>query len=300
MDYLVFDGLALALPALVLVLRSRRRVAWPAAVGLALLALAWTAPWDDHLVRSGVWTYAPHAVLARFGAVPAEEYLFVVLEVVLVAAWGLNVPARTAGTRGSRRAGAVGWAAVGLAGVVLMATGGHWRYAGLLLAWASGPLALQHAVAGDALSRQRSRRAAIAVPVVVWLCVADRLALACGIWSISPSSSLGIDMLGLPLEEAAFFALTCLLVTDGLLLGSDPLVLARVGALLRHRRRGAGARADEVPAQVWVATRGSRCGSPGRPSRRAGRAAQVDVRPARAILSSRATASRSANSADPP
>ena len=250
MDYLAFDALALALPAGLLMLRrSRRRFPHAAAAGLILLALAWTAPWDDYLVRTGVWSYAPAGVLARVAAVPAEEYLFVVLQVVLVAAWGLHVPARTGPAAGLRRRGAVGWAAVGLLGLVLLATGGHARYAGLLLAWASAPLALQHAVAGDVLGRQRARRVAIALPVVVWLCIADRLALAHGIWTISPSSSSGMGLLGLPYEEAAFFGLTCLLVTDGLLLGTDPLVLARVRLLLRHAVRRAGpAAGDARPA----------------------------------------------------
>ncbi len=66
------------------------------------------------------------------------------------------------------------------------------------------------------------------MPVLLWLAAADRIALADGVWAISPASSTGVLLLGLPLEEALFFALTCLLVADGLLLALDPRARARV------------------------------------------------------------------------
>jgi lycopene cyclase domain-containing protein len=237
-DYLLFDLLVLALPA-ALLLRSRRLPLLPVAV-LAATALAWTAPWDEHLVRTGVWSYAPDQVLARLGSVPVEEYAFVVLEVVLVGAWALHtgvlVP-RPLPVAASHGRGAAGWAAVGAAGVLLLLLGGPLRYAGLLLVWAAPPLALQHAVAGDVLADRRARRLATALPVALWLCLADRLALAAGIWTISPGSSTGWTVLGLPVEEAAFFGLTAVLVTDGLLLAADPGVRARAAALLHGRPR---------------------------------------------------------------
>lgn len=247
MDYLLFDLLAVALPAALLLsgrpLRSLNRATLVPVGVLAVLALLWTAPWDEHLVRTGVWTYAPGDVLGRFGAVPVEEYLFVVLEVVLVAAWarrgatGAARSVRTGDGSTSRRTGALSWLAVALVGAALVAIGGHLRYAGLLLVWAAPPLALQRAVGGDVLRVERVRRLRTAVPVVLWLCLADRLALAHGIWTISSASATGITLLGLPGEEALFFGLTTVLVTDGLLLGAAPLILLRVRAfmpLLRH------------------------------------------------------------------
>ena len=88
MQYAVFDLVAVALPAVLLLAGSRSRRTLIAPVGvLAAVAVVWTAPWDEHLVRTGVWTYAPDRVLARLGSVPLEEYAFVVLEVLLVGAW---------------------------------------------------------------------------------------------------------------------------------------------------------------------------------------------------------------------
>jgi len=243
MSYWMFDVVALVVPA-VLLLRGRRvsRRTWQATAALASVALIWTAPWDEHLVRSGVWSYSPDRVLARVGSVPAEEYAFVVLLVVLVMAWGTRtgrLPGRHASrAQGSRSAGALAWLLVAGVGAGLVGVGGSWRYLGLLLVWVAPPLALQRAVAGDLLRPLLADRALLALPVALWLCVADRLALADGIWMIAPDSSTGVLLLGLPLEEALFFLLTCLLVTDGLVLATDDRALGRLTALLGRVRVG--------------------------------------------------------------
>ena len=234
MSYLAFDLLLVALPAVLLMLgRSWRPLLGPVAV-LAPVALLWTAPWDEHLVRTGVWTYAPDAVVARIGSVPAEEYGFVVLEVLLVAAWAVRtgcLPPVAVRARelvpGARSRGTLLWLVVTAVGVALATAGGSLRYLGLLLLWIGPPMALQRAVAGDLLRARRRERAVVALPVALWLCAADRLALADGIWAITPASSTGVLLLGLPLEEALFFVLTCVLVTDGLLLAADPQARAR-------------------------------------------------------------------------
>ena len=259
MDYLWFDLLAVALPTALLLSSApdRGRLRWPVTI-LALLALLWTAPWDDHLVRSGVWSYTPSAVLARIGAVPIEEYAFVILEVLLTGAWALR--SRTLapqvlpdlGEPSARRRGLTGWLVVAAAGAALVTVGGHARYFGLLLVWGAPPLALQCAVAGDALVVRRRARLRTAVPVALWLCVADRLALAHGIWSIGPASSTGLDVLGLPLEEALFFGLTCLLVTDGLMLACDIRVLSRAADL--GRSLVAPVAALDLRGAVWMMT----------------------------------------------
>lgn len=240
MDYWLFDLLAVALPAAALL--HRRRPPLPVVVAslvLAAVALTWTAPWDEHLVRTGVWAHGPGRVLATVGSVPVEEYAFVVLLVALVAAWGTRTGllARPGGApAGSRRAGAAGWLAVAAAGALLVLVGGPVRYLGLLLVWAAPPLALQTAVAGDLLRPRRAARALLVAPVALWLGAADRLALADGVWAVSPASSTGLLLLGLPVEEALFFGLTCLLVGDGLLLALDPRARARL-PLRRPRQR---------------------------------------------------------------
>ena len=243
MSYLLFDLLFLGLPVALLLRRAGRPPARlvGAAAALAVVALAWTAPWDEHLVRTGVWSYGGDRVLARIGSVPAEEYLFVVLEVLLIASWGhllrrfdrRTTPDSPHGaTAAARLRGSAAWLAVLALGVGLLLVGGPYRYLGLLLVWIAPPLVLQRAVAGDLLRARLADRALLALPVALWLCAADRLAMADGVWSIAPASSTGVLLLGLPLEEALFFLLTSVLVADGLVLATDDRALARARALL--------------------------------------------------------------------
>jgi len=249
-DYLVFDLLVAALPAW-LVLGHRGLGALPRRplLALAVLALVWTGPWDEHLVSTAVWAYDPGAVLLRVGRVPAEEYAFVVLQVVLVAAWALRVqalPVRPVSLGERTRRGFLAWGLVAFGGVGMTLAGGHLRYLGLLLLWAAPPLALQRLIGGDGLAARRSARLRTAVPVALWLCCADRVAIAHGIWVIAPASSTGLAVFGLPVEEALFFGLTCLLVTDGLLLAGDPLVLRRCAGLFEASRRRSGGVAGAI------------------------------------------------------
>ncbi len=271
MSYLLFDLLFLGLPVALILRRAGRLPARlvGAAAALAVVALAWTAPWDEHLVRTGVWSYGGERVLARLGSVPAEEYLFVTLQVLLIASWGHLLgrftpptsPAPPGASAAPRVRGAAAWLAVLALGATLLLAGGPYRYLGLLLAWIAPPLVLQRIVAGDLLRARLADRAVLALPVALWLCAADRLALADGIWSIAPASSTGVLLLGLPLEEALFFLLTAVLVTDGLLLATDDRALARARALVTWRPTAApepAVRATQAcPAPELPATRRS-------------------------------------------
>ena len=48
--------------------------------------------------------------------------------------------------------------------------------------------------------------------------LADRVAIGQGIWDITDATRTGVDLFGLPVEEAVFFLLTNLLVAKGLVL----------------------------------------------------------------------------------
>lgn len=201
--------------------RARR-----ARAGLALMATAavvYTGPWDDFLVRTGVWRYGDGAALARIGAVPLGEYLFVVLQTVLAACWlyvyGFD-PAFEPGDwrRRPRVVGAAAFLALAVLGVGLLVVVPRGYYLGAILAWACPPLALQWGVGGGYLVRTwRRGGVAVAVPTL-YLWFADRIAIGLGIWTISGEHSTGLALLGLPVEEAAFFLVTNLLVVSGLVL----------------------------------------------------------------------------------
>ncbi len=91
-------------------------------------------------------------------------------------------------------------------------------YLGLILVWAGPVLALQWAIGSTQLwATKRTWLIGTLVPTV-YLWIADRIAIAQGIWSISDTYTTGLNLFGLPIEEATFFLVTNLLVVQGLLL----------------------------------------------------------------------------------
>lgn len=220
MTYLQFLGLFLLLPISALLFRGPRpdRLEWAGMGLMALIALVYTTPWDNYLVASGIWSYGEGRVIATIGFVPVEEYAFFILQPILVALWARRVmrPAAFAPVQARasvRIAGAGFWLAVTVAGVTLLS--GESRYLGLLLTWAGPPLAIQWAYGGDWMLARASTLIPIVAGPTIFLWLADRLALALGIWEINVSVGA---VLGLPIEEALFFLLTTMLVAQGYLL----------------------------------------------------------------------------------
>jgi lycopene cyclase domain-containing protein len=226
MTYLLFDVVFLVVPAVSLLASARDRLreprAWWALVGMMVLAVAYTGPWDSHLVRTGVWDYGADRVQWTIAAVPVEEYAFMLLQVLLTGSFLLRIERRLPGsavapTWRTRAAGAAVWIAAGLLGAALL-PGEATRSLGLILVWASPVLAGQWALGGGQFWSSRGLVSwSVTVPTL-YLWVADWIALRLGIWEISPFYSTGIGVLGLPVEEMAFFALTNLLVVQGMLL----------------------------------------------------------------------------------
>lgn len=95
MSYLAFLLIFLLPPICLLLfaLRAHRdRLPWRTLALTAGAALLYTAPWDNAIIRAGVWSYSPsHVIGVRIGEVPLEEYLFYLLQVTLTGlfAWWL-------------------------------------------------------------------------------------------------------------------------------------------------------------------------------------------------------------------
>lgn len=203
---------------------------------VAVIALLYTTPWDNYLVWRGVWSYRPERVASfwRVGYVPLEEYLFFLLQPILtgLCLWSFGA-ARFGGTRRAyptkglwrlRLAGAAVAASLGVGGMFALATGGRWLYAGLILVWGTPPLTLHWLYGGDVLWDECQVALPAFLLATVYLWVADRVAIGAGIWSVSPLHSTGWTLLGLPVEEALFFA-----VTNGLIVQTLTLFWRRVG-----------------------------------------------------------------------
>ena len=113
---------------------------------------------------------------------------------------------------------------------------GHLTYLILMLGWALPVIALQWGVGLPELWRaRRTWLLATALPTL-YLCMADRLALGDGIWTIHADRSTGILIAGLPLEEALFFLLTNLMVVQALILFQSAATRVRLARWLGAAR----------------------------------------------------------------
>lgn len=225
--YVLFHVVFLVPPITTLLLIVRKRTTPAhASSGIALLAgiaLVYTIPWDNYLIAHGVWRYMPSAVVGRIGYTPVSEYAFFVLQPVLTGLWFHTLGARIDSTVSTsfsiRVAGSVVWLVVAVfGGLLLTADSGY--YLGAILLWASPVLALQWGVGGPALVRHRQLITVAVLVPTLYLWIADRIAIAAGLWELSPVFTTGrtVPVLGLPIEEAAFFLVTNLLVVQGLVL----------------------------------------------------------------------------------
>jgi len=225
-SYLAFLAVAVAPP--LAVLAALRVARWDGdwqrlgGVGVLLvLALVYTTPWDSYLVGRGVWWYGPGTVSGRLWNVPFEEYLFVAAQSMMTGLWVQALPVDADGdfapTRRHAAVGLFAGALVGAAGVAALSLEAT-LYLGAILAWAAPVLALQWAVGWRYLwARRRLFAAAVLAPTVYLACV-DRWAIADGIWVLGERYTTGVTVLGLPVEEGAFFLVTNLFLAQGLLL----------------------------------------------------------------------------------
>jgi len=234
MSYLSFLTLFIATPLLLLqyaLYRSRAlqsfsnpyRALWL----LAFIALVYTTPWDNYLVYRGVWYYGPDRVLFTIGFVPIEEYLFFLLQPLLVGSLFLlrtPTPAQPHPRRRwhrSHRAGVLLYGLLTLIGWLALSMP-RGLYAGLILCWAGPILMIQWAIGGSLVRAYRRPFLEALLVGSLYLWAADALAIADGIWTIHRATSSGLLLGNLPVEEALFFLVTNLMVLQGLLLLLKP------------------------------------------------------------------------------
>lgn len=223
----------------------RSKALWWAVLAHVLLALVYTTPWDNYLVKTEVWSYQPHLVTGIvLGYVPIEEYTFFIVEtlfsslmwILLILAFGWREE-----TKPKPSATLLNVTMVVLAFMVwgwflykLILGGPAWNYVSLICVWAIPPIALQFAFGADILFRNfKLVLTAIFVPAI-YLSLTDIIALNAGTWMISETQTLGFRFFSvLPLEEALFFILTNTLIVFGLTLALSPQGSQRLGKVLR-------------------------------------------------------------------
>ncbi len=228
MTYLTFHLVFILPPILLLAIAYRKRLSagnvQPFGRWIALLcaiAFVYTTPWDNYLVANEIWWYSADRVIGTIGYVPIEEYAFFLLQPILAGLWLALLPARStpkeAGRLAPRVAGGLASLVVAAAGVIMLGFD-QTLYLGLILAWAMPVVAGQWALQGDLFLRHQTRLVIGVLVPTLYLWIADRVAIGQEIWIISPTYTTGFNLFGLPIEEAAFFLVTNLMVVQGLLM----------------------------------------------------------------------------------
>lgn len=201
--------------------QARKRWAIPV---ISAFALSYTIPWDNYLVAKGVWDYGIDRVLMTIGYVPIEEYLFFVLQPILTGLFLLHLLHRAdqKGDAVRPRSAWIGFLIflilTGLGAAALLAEWDPGFYMGLILVWACPLLAAMWLYGGETYWAHRTSLIYGTLIPTLYLCIADAVAIATGVWSISSRFTLGVNLFGLPIEEATFFLVTNLLVVKGILL----------------------------------------------------------------------------------
>lgn len=194
-----------------------------------LIALIYTTPWDNYLVATGVWYYNPELVTGiTIGYVPIEEYTFFIVETIMVGLWWwflakrLRLPAPQTFQRNPKLVISATFLLI-LAWLFFSTqfffAGEEWNYLGIIFFWALPPIIPQFLFGADILWHYRKLVFwAIFVPGL-YLSLMDIVALNATTWQISKDQTLGINFFGiLPIEEVAFFFITCVLIGFGMTL----------------------------------------------------------------------------------
>ncbi|GAB4461626.1 MAG: lycopene cyclase domain-containing protein [Anaerolineales bacterium] len=231
------------------------KAVWIAIAVHVFLAVAYTTPWDNYLVATGVWYYNPDLVTGIvIGYVPIEEYTFFVVETILTGLWWwflarrLNPPPPAGEGQGVRENFKPNKLLVYLSSGALVFVWAvftylfffgdvKWTYLSITLFWALPAILPQLLFGADILWHHRKLVLwSILVPGA-YLSLMDIVALTDTTWSISKEQTTGVLFFGiLPLEEVVFFFITNVLITFGmtLLLSEEGrLRLAEWKALLR-------------------------------------------------------------------
>ncbi len=204
------------------------RAVWIAILIHVILAVAYTTPWDNYLVATGVWYYNPQLVTGIvFGYVPIEEYTFFILETILTGLWWWFLARRIlapAGIFQSSKSIRI-MSAVVLVFVWIIFTALFFSdnqpitYLSITLFWALPAIFPQLLYGADILWYYRKLVfLGIFVPGT-YLSLMDIIALTDTTWSISKEQTSGILFFGiLPLEEVVFFFITNALIVFGMTL----------------------------------------------------------------------------------
>ncbi len=190
---------------------------------LAVAAFIYTTPWDNYLVAQKVWWYGPERVMGVIGYVPIEEYMFFILQTFMTGVWSilvfnkLSIAEQESENRFLWTTILLGLTLILGCGVLCLFYESSF-YLGLILAWATPIVLLQYVIGGRYTLKNLNVFLVCTIPPTLYLWAADYYAISDGIWEISKTYTLGINLGVLPIEEMIFFLVTNVMVVQGLLL----------------------------------------------------------------------------------
>ncbi len=210
----------------------------PLVLGSGLLVLVpvmiFTTPWDNYAAKCGIWGFSEGQYSRKVGYLPVEEYLFFVIQslqamalTVLVLKWGdyHSLESLSDAARGSRLiSGGIVFLVCMVLGLLVSAkwryrAGGKWHYTWHLFFWFLPVVALQWWIAPDVLLPRWPVLAVVTLMLGTYLSWADWMAIKRNIWFFDHQQTTGVNIGGkMPWEEAAFFYLTSLLVSQSFLI----------------------------------------------------------------------------------
>lgn len=225
MKYLIFHLILILPPVTILATFALRRDTskhfWTATGIMVALAVLYTTPWDAALISKGAWSYGENVVTASLFQIPFGEYLFFILQTIGVSLFtlytGFNPKTNTSIL--NKYWLATPFVAASIIGIIMVLSGSQRLfYIGSILGWACPIISLQWIYGADVLLKNgRELAAAITIPVL-YLSTIDSIAINAGLWTIRDKTSLGVNLLGLPIEEAIFFLTTTTMVVQGVIL----------------------------------------------------------------------------------
>ncbi|GAP92111.1 putative phytoene synthase [Rosellinia necatrix] len=199
---------------------------------LILAAFFATVPWDSLLIRLGVWTYPPDAVIGwTFFKIPVEELFFIVIQTyitsllyilihkpVLHAQFLSNYEDSPRSNRRISRFGCVYLCLEIIRGVSHIALGGKLLYSGLIIVWAAPVILLSWTSSAYFLLRIPKHLFILSFMLpTIYLSVVDEFALSRGIWVIETGTKIDVRVFGsLEFEEAYFFMTSNFLIALGM------------------------------------------------------------------------------------
>lgn len=206
---------------------------WPPVLAILVIVMIFTTPWDNYAAWRGIWGFKEGRYLVKWLYLPMEEYLFFLIQSVqailltLVAIdWFSDITSLSSsitidhplslviGLLISATFILIGWK-VGLP----LPRFSKWQYAWHLFFWFGLVVALQWWAGWPILLPRWPILLAVTLLLGTWLTLADIVAVRQGIWFFDERLITGNRVARiLPWEEAAFFYLTSLIVSQSLLL----------------------------------------------------------------------------------